>query len=257
MAGADIDPGKVSKPIQMLAVLAACLVLTVTALLTGAANISAPAWVAPMLAVAAVISIPIFIGTIVLMWTKFRPHLQEDRYYSQWLKRQEEAFKDFRPENVEIPLSDTVQLKENSGIKFSPKVTGRLQTNDPALMGFLRTENTPETSNILGRADKYQRNRGVFLVHSWRPSSIPGQLVDVVIEPIQHGEGPLKAGLVESVTYDLGPRFFRGNKVEKNDASDHFRLHVSAYGPMLCLADVKVKGSDELLHLERYIDFTA
>lgn len=37
------------------------------------------------------------------------------------------------------------------------------------------------------RIETYQRNRGLFLAHTWRPSTEPGQVADIVIYLRQHG----------------------------------------------------------------------
>lgn len=178
-----------------------------------------------MLLITAVVIVPIFVGVVVLMWTKFRVHLQDDHYYSEWLKRQERTFRGFKAENVTA----------RSAAQVDPAAT--------ALQGEPL------------RIRRYQENQGVFLIHRWRPSTTRGQVADVVIEPAQHREGPLSAGLVESVTYYLGPRFFGGKSVVKKDALKDFRLEISAYGPLLCLAELRIKGRKEPLILERYVDF--
>ena len=78
-------------------------------------------------------------------------------------------------------------------------------------------------------------------------------MTDIVLRLRQHGDGPLKAGLVDHVRYALGPRFFDGS-IEKKDRSDSFRLEVSAYSPMLCVARVCLTDGSSF-ELERYVDF--
>jgi hypothetical protein len=104
------------------------------------------------------------------------------------------------------------------------------------------------------RVAVYERNRGLFLVHRWQPSSTAGQIADIQIELRQHGEGPLTQGLVKCVEYHLGPRFARHTLVQSN-REENFRLEVSAYGPFLCLARVVFDDGSEPVELERYIDF--
>ncbi len=91
-------------------------------------------------------------------------------------------------------------------------------------------------------------------VHTWRPSEVPGQEADIAITLYQHGEGPLTQSKVQSVEYHLGPKFFR-YPVIKTDPTDNFRLDVSAYAPMLCLARVHFGDGRPPLELERYCDF--
>jgi len=104
------------------------------------------------------------------------------------------------------------------------------------------------------RVRTYQENEGLFLIHKWRPSTIPSQRADISIMLAQHREGPLTRQEVKSVEYQLGPMFFV-ERVIKTDASDSFRLDVSAYAPMLCLAKVTFKTDRAPLYLTRYIDF--
>ena len=100
----------------------------------------------------------------------------------------------------------------------------------------------------------YQQHDGLFLVHSWRASSTPGQVADIAISLYHHPDGLIPTGLVRSVTYELGPKFFDHPVVKVNEGED-FRLEVSAYGPMLCLAHVQFVDGRPSLDLYRYIDF--
>ncbi len=43
--------------------------------------------------------------------------------------------------------------------------------------------------------------------------------------------------------------------VIKTNQNENFRLEVSAYGPMLCVARVFVRGRERPVELERYINF--
>ena len=73
-----------------MAVWFAGLVLLDGALLAGASRITNPPWIAAMLAISAVVFVPLFLVGVFLMQTRFRSQLQEDKYYAEWLKRQEE-----------------------------------------------------------------------------------------------------------------------------------------------------------------------
>ena len=78
MAEPQIQPHRITKPIQMLAVWMAGLVLLVGSFLAGARVLTKPDWVSPFLAIAAVSLVPLFLVLLFLMQTKFRPQLQED-----------------------------------------------------------------------------------------------------------------------------------------------------------------------------------
>lgn len=109
------------------------------------------------------------------------------------------------------------------------------------------------------RLKEYTTNRGLFLGHYWRPSEQEGQVADIRIQLRDHPDpdgGPtvLEEGKVLSVTYQLGPKFSREPITERN-SEDNFALDVSAYGPVLCLAEVHFNDGTEHLRLSRYIDF--
>lgn len=106
------------------------------------------------------------------------------------------------------------------------------------------------------RLKRYQDNQGLFLVHAWKPSDAAGQHADVTIKLAQHDAGPLSRGDVEAVEYTLGPKFSNHSLVCA-DPTNEFAIHVSMWGPMLCLARVHLANSQKPLLLERYIDFDA
>ena len=218
MSTEKIEAHKITKPIQLMAVWFIALLLVESAFLTAAAKIPDPSWVCPTLVISAISFVPLFLLGIFLMQTVFRKELQEDQYYSEWLQRHELAFLGFNPENIE---------------------TKRIEAHESDL-----------ESN---RIKKYEANRGLFLVHSWRPSLADGQVADIVIWIHQHGTGPLNQNTIEKVEYELGPKFFDEPMVKTN-SEDHFRLEVSAYGPMLCIARVYFRDSSPSIILERYID---
>jgi len=178
-----------------------------------------------MLAISAVVFVPVFLSAAFVMQTKFRTHLQDDSYYAKWQERQDKLFLKFKAENV------VVAAKVDS-----------LPANE--------TWKERETR----RTKRYESVEGLFIIHSWRASQDPEQVADIVIWLHQHGAGPLSKGLVEKVEYHLGPKFFK-RPVVKHNAAEKFKLEVSAYGPMLCLARVFTKGRTTPIDLERYIDF--
>ena len=87
----------------------------------------------------------------------------------------------------------------------------------------------------------YEDQRGLFLVHT-----IENGIINIKLA--QHGQGPL--GKVTSVDYELGRKFMpRPETVTTRD----FQLTVSAYGPMLCIAEVHFTDGSSLT-LSRYIN---
>ena len=244
MQAARIEAHKITKPIQLMAVWFSALLLIDGAFLAAAAKINKPYWLAPTLVIAAIVFVLLFLLGVFLMQTVFRKELQDDKYYSEYLKRQEGLFKDFKPEN---------QIESTRNIYVTDSITASESFNKSIDTQSLVTELTENNLEQI-RIKSYKDKRGLFLVHSWRPSSIPGQSADIVIWLQQHGHGPLSDSLVEKVEYELGPKFFNQPKTKFNQ-SDSFRLEVSAYAPMLCLARVYVKAEKEPLLLERYINF--
>lgn len=223
MSEPQIQPHKITKPIQLLAVLMAGLVLLVSAFLTGARFLNDPQWIPAFLAISAVSLVPIFVVLLFLLLTRFRPQLQEDAYYAQWNKSQTTTFSGFVPENLLGGNASKISL----------------------------TSGNQDLESL--RIDRYREYRGVFLVHSWRPSLQPGQVADIVIWLQQHREGPVSEALIDHVEYSLGPNFFQ-SPVVKNNHDEAFRLEVSAYAPMLCLARVSLKDGGSFV-LERYVNF--
>lgn len=228
MTEPQIQPHRITKPMQLLAVWMAGLVLLVGAFLGGARLLTKPDWLPTFLAISAVALVPLFLVLLFLMQTKFRPELQEDSFYAPYLANKAKEFHDFKAENL-------------PGGK--PRPPGEIP--NPKL-------STGEDLERV-RVRRYEKYHGVFLVHTWRPSKEKGQVADVLLRLQQHREGPLSAGLVKRVEYALGPNFFQAPVVKEN-GSESFRLEVSAYGPMLCVARVQlVDGS--CFEVERYVDF--
>lgn len=88
MTDPHITPEKVTKPIQLLAAWLVGLVVVNASFLAGAQQISNPSWASGLLVIATVVNVPVFIGALFLLQTKFRPQMQEDSYYAQYLKNE-------------------------------------------------------------------------------------------------------------------------------------------------------------------------
>lgn len=83
---APIVAEKVTKPIQLLAAWLAGLVLVNGTFLAAAKVISQPYWLPAVLVIAAVVNVFVFLACMFILQTKFRAQLQEDSYYSQFLR---------------------------------------------------------------------------------------------------------------------------------------------------------------------------
>lgn len=109
----QIVPDKVTRPIQLLAAWLTGLIVINGSFLSGASFIQNPKWASGLLVVAAVCNVPIFIFSIFLLQTKFRPEMQEDIYYSKYLERK------YSPETQKeefVIKSSTVQ----SAVRYDP-----------------------------------------------------------------------------------------------------------------------------------------
>lgn len=81
-----IEPHKVTKPIQLLAAWLAGLIVVDASFLSAAAMLKQPAWAPSLLVIAAVCNVPLFLVSLFLLQTRFRPEMQEDSYYSKYLE---------------------------------------------------------------------------------------------------------------------------------------------------------------------------
>ncbi|MEM5495824.1 hypothetical protein WNY77_00290 [Paraglaciecola mesophila] len=80
-----LSPEKITKPIQLLGAWLVGLLAVDGAFLTAATNMEITSWQSGALTIGAILNVPLFIGALFLLQTKFRPELQEDSYYSTYL----------------------------------------------------------------------------------------------------------------------------------------------------------------------------
>jgi len=105
MSNQKITPEKVTRPIQLLAAWLTGLIIIDGSFLTAAAQISTPAWAPGSLVIAAIINVPLFLVSIFLLQTKFRPEMQEDVYYSKYLEqRYTNEKKPIKEPNIELQI---------------------------------------------------------------------------------------------------------------------------------------------------------
>jgi hypothetical protein len=186
-------------------------------------------------AIIAAIGFPV--GAAIIL-VRHRSKLTEDDIYWELHERVDPLFED-SPDAVQtLPLE--------TGADTSLEESGEMEVGHAA---------EPEWSGLEEiRRGTYEKQRGMFLVHTWRPSQTPGQVADVVLRLWQHGPGPLTSGGVRAVTYDLGPHFDPHTATQTNGVAN-FRDEVSAWAPMLCLAKVDFNDGHEPITLTRYVDF--
>ncbi|MDP3417681.1 hypothetical protein [Falsiroseomonas sp.] len=82
-----IEPGRITKPLQLLGAWLAGLVSVNGAFLFAATHVTQPSWGAGALIIASIANVPIFLVCLFLLQTRFRPEMQEDTYYAEYLTR--------------------------------------------------------------------------------------------------------------------------------------------------------------------------
>jgi hypothetical protein len=130
-----IEPGKVQTPIQLIAVWFATLVIIDGLFLIAAINMQEPIWIRPMLTITAAIFVIIFLIAALVMQIKFRTQIQEDKYYSEWLERNETKL-DFVKKQVDKAFNEIPhphELENEDYRKSIEKFNGSLQAIDEIL----------------------------------------------------------------------------------------------------------------------------
>jgi hypothetical protein len=99
MTNSKIEPHKINKPFQLLAVWMIGLILMTGTLITGAGVVNTPTWVPPMLCVSTVMIIVVGIILPLVMFIKYRKEFLDDPYYIRVKqiehKEYEKQFKEF------------------------------------------------------------------------------------------------------------------------------------------------------------------
>ena len=175
-----IDTTKITKPIQLLAAWLVGLIFVNGIFLTTATSFVETEWLAAVLVIAAVINVPVFLVSIFLLQTKFRPEMQEDHYYNEYIKDKLgrlKSEKKFSPvtinnnnnnNNNDEVVNDFEAKVDNEwdGVKllFNPHLTGSdlvkqsLQSNDiPINAEFGHKEWIPEFVIGIGRYLTYEQ----------------------------------------------------------------------------------------------------
>ncbi len=101
------------------------------------------------------------------------------------------------------------------------------------------------------RANIYERNRDIFLVHVLQPSKVPTQKYDIFIYLIGHQQKDLSD--IKKAEFFFGRywgnKIFTGKKI-----GDVIGVSTSAYGSFLCTCLITF-SDDSQVSLYRYIDF--
>jgi hypothetical protein len=118
VSGNTIKAEKITKPIQLLAAWLIGLVLTNTIFLGAAVYISSAIWTHYLLVIASVANVPLFLFSIFILQTKYRPELQEDSFYADYIINNR-GDKVLSKKKVTIKAtSEEISLSENSNFNF-------------------------------------------------------------------------------------------------------------------------------------------
>lgn len=213
MSENQIKPEKITKPIQLLGAWLVGLFSINSCYLVGAANFDVNSWQSEALVLAAIINVPIFLGSVFLLQTKFRPELQEDSYYSSYLnKKTNESIK--VPKN-EIHLNElTISIE-----KIEEKLTKLNVAN-------VQNKDAPEASLLIG-INKHLDDRssikevlsenGVVRVTSFGSKDVPDKRVMSISQYLDNKEIDIAINLAKQLNLD-GYNFFdsRGEETRED-----------------------------------------
>ncbi|MBN2000796.1 ABC transporter ATP-binding protein [candidate division KSB1 bacterium] len=131
---------KITKPIQLLAAWLAGLVIVNATFLTAAGLVTIPAWLPALLTIAAVLNVPLFIVSLFLLQTKFRPEMLEDPFYARYLERK---YTTTPPTPPRSPVDPERQKKLAKDII---KVSGSDPNKQEAVVSILRDSVVAQTA---------------------------------------------------------------------------------------------------------------
>jgi hypothetical protein len=133
-----IEPEKVTKPIQLLAAWLIGLILVNGTFLTAASLLENGSWERTALVIASIVNVPLFLVSMFLLQTRFRPELQEDIFYSQYLdKKTNQVVTLARDEKIEMELLSLRNqiLVLSNPLDLSSNKEKRIQSTKETLLG--------------------------------------------------------------------------------------------------------------------------
>lgn len=102
MSKNQIEAHKITKPIQLLAAWLVGLAIINISFLGAATKITTPDWIPALLSIASIVNVPLFVLSIFLLQTKFRPEMQEDSYYSEYINQKTNKSVKIQPTNNNV-----------------------------------------------------------------------------------------------------------------------------------------------------------
>ena len=171
MSEQNINPNQVTKPIQHLAAWLVGLILINGSFLGAAQLIENPDWAPGLLVIAAVLNVPIFLGLIFFLQTKFRAELQEDTFYSKHLEKVTGELK-VSPKNSDDflnHLKSYERINDNKLTELSKSIesiASKLEQNDGSTLDVTSLfEKLNQAKNALSEAEvlKYKHSTKIAL----------------------------------------------------------------------------------------------
>lgn len=169
-----IDPERITKPIQLLGAWLVGLLLVDASFLVAATKMDANSWQSGALTIAAIFNVPIFIGALFVLQTKFRPELQEDAYYATYLGNKTNQL-------IKIPKKDALVEELEEKIKrLENERSARAGSSDFATLASLsfgvniHLQNQSEIEDLLTTA-------GVSVVREFGEGAAPPNPIKVAV----------------------------------------------------------------------------
>lgn len=188
MAQPELNAEKITSPIQLMAAWFVMLILLSGVLLTAASQIENPDWAAGYLVVFCSLVVIAVIACVTLMLTKFRPHLQDGKEYTEWLKDQNTYSEGIHPPDTQpatIIDNPSKELEENPDISDPSEV--RISVLDTVgginiverlkNIGFNADLYVSKSSSKEPSLDNIENNQGIWVGHR-----VPSEIVIRVIK---------------------------------------------------------------------------
>jgi hypothetical protein len=147
MNSENIKPEKITKPIQLLAAWLLGLILINGSFLTAASQIAKPTWITGALIIATMVNVPIFLVSLFLLQTKFRPEMQEDTYYSKYLERK------YNSSTIQRQIEQVQVVEEKETENVAELITKKLTDS--------KKDKKTEIESILKERDKQRIQRRI------------------------------------------------------------------------------------------------
>lgn len=176
-----ITPEKVTRPIQLLAAWLTGLIIIDGSFLVAASQIAKPEWSAGVLVIASVINVPLFLISIFVLQTKFRPEMQEDVYYSKYLEQQYSG-KQSPPKPVDAQ-SQIRAISESIIEKLAPELESRREPLEKILAESQIKQIASRVGDERSISELYLRPEMWFsIVEEWEDNETFTESLDKLIE---------------------------------------------------------------------------